>query len=198
MLNSCWTSAVVSTRSVPAETASTAAVDRSGANSWTKAAFRIVLPSFPAGAELLIVALVGTNFSINAAFFTSYATKARGIRRDEYADATLSDTIPGIVAPGIMTALVIMVAAAVLGHTGQRVETLPQLASVFEPLAGQIGYYVFVTGFFAAAFLDPAVSFLNLSRRFFATLFLGQRRGQQWRRTCGTLAQRSVSPLTWA
>ena len=111
-----------------------------------------VLPSFPAGAELLIVALVGTNFSINAAFFTSYATKARGIRRDEYADATLSDTIPGIVAPGIMTALVIMVAAAVLGHTGQRVETLPQLASVFEPLAGQIGYYVFVTGFFAAAF----------------------------------------------
>jgi Mn2+/Fe2+ NRAMP family transporter len=111
-----------------------------------------MLPSFPVGAELLIVALVGTNFSINAAFFTSYATKARGIRRDEYADATLSDTIPGIVAPGVMTALVIMVAAAVLGHTGQRVETLPQLASVFEPLAGQVGYYVFVTGFFAAAF----------------------------------------------
>ena len=27
---------------------------------------------------------------------------------------------------------------------------------------------------------------------------LGERRGQQWRRTCGTLAQRSVSPLTWA
>lgn len=111
-----------------------------------------VLPSFPAGAEILIVALVGTNFSINAAFFTSYATKARGIRRDQYADSTLTDTIPGIVAPGIMTALVIMVAAAVLGHTGQRVETLPQLAAVFEPLAGQVGYYVFVTGFFAAAF----------------------------------------------
>lgn len=110
------------------------------------------LPSFPAGAELLIVALVGTNFSINAAFFTSYATKARGIRKDEYADSTLSDTIPGIVAPGIMTVLVIMVSAAVLGHTGQRVETLPQLASVFEPLAGRTGYYIFVLGFFAAAF----------------------------------------------
>lgn len=110
------------------------------------------IPSFPPGAELLIVALVGTNFSINAAFFTSYATQARKTRRDQYADSTLSDTIPGIVAPGIMTALVIMVSAAVLGHTGQRVETLPQLASVFEPLAGQVGYYVFVTGFFAAAF----------------------------------------------
>lgn len=110
------------------------------------------LPSFPPGAELLIVALVGTNFSINAAFFTSYATKARKVRADQYADTTVGDTIPGIVAPGIMTALVIMVAAAVLGHTGQRVETLPQLAGVFEPLAGQVGYYVFVTGFFAAAF----------------------------------------------
>lgn len=110
------------------------------------------VPHFPAGAELLIVALVGTNFSINAAFFTSYATQARKTRRDQYADTTLSDTIPGIVAPGIMTALVIMVAAAVLGHTGQRVETLPQLAKVFEPLAGQAGYYVFVLGFFGAAF----------------------------------------------
>ncbi len=110
------------------------------------------LPTFPPGAELLIVALVGTNFSINAAFFTSYATQARKVRRDQYADTTLSDTIPGIVAPGVMTALVIMVAAAVLGHTGQRVETLPQLAGVFEPLAGQAGYYIFVLGFFAAAF----------------------------------------------
>jgi len=110
------------------------------------------LPSFPAGAEILIVALVGTNFSINAAFFTSYATKARGVRRDQYGDSTLTDTIPGIVAPGIMTALVIMVAAAVLGQTGERVETLPQLAAVFEPLAGPVGYYVFVMGFFGAAF----------------------------------------------
>lgn len=110
------------------------------------------LPTFPVGAELLIVALVGTNFSINAAFFTSYATQARKTRADQYADTTLTDTIPGIVAPGIMTALVIMVAAAVLGHTGQRVDTLPQLASVFEPLAGPVGYYIFTLGFFAAAF----------------------------------------------
>ncbi|WP_292070070.1 Nramp family divalent metal transporter [Brevundimonas sp. UBA7534] len=110
------------------------------------------LPSFPPGSELLIVALVGTNFSINAAFFTSYATQAHKTRPDQYRDATLTDTIPGIVAPGIMTALVIMVAAAVLGQTGQRVETLPQLARIFEPLAGQVGYYIFTLGFFGAAF----------------------------------------------
>lgn len=52
-------------------------------------------PSFPPGAELLIIALVGTNFSINAAFFTSYATRARGIVPDQYRDTTITDTIPG-------------------------------------------------------------------------------------------------------
>lgn len=111
-----------------------------------------LLPTMPIGSELLLVALVGTNFSINAAFFTSYATRAHQVRADQYRDATITDTIPGIVAPGIMTALVIMVAAAVLGHTGERVETLAQLASVFEPLAGPAGYYIFTIGFFGAAF----------------------------------------------
>lgn len=111
-----------------------------------------MVPSFPPGAQLLIIALVGTNFSINAAFFTSYATRERGIRADQYRDATVTDTIPGIVAPGIMTCLVIMVAAAVLGHTGERVTTLVQLANVFEPLAGKVGSTIFVVGFFGAAF----------------------------------------------
>src|SRR5690606_10219271 len=37
-----------------------------------------LLPTFPAGAWLLVVALVGTNFSINAAFYTAYGTKERG------------------------------------------------------------------------------------------------------------------------
>jgi NRAMP (natural resistance-associated macrophage protein)-like metal ion transporter len=111
-----------------------------------------LVPSFPPGAELLIIALVGTNFSINAAFFTSYATRERGIRADQYRDATITDTIPGIVAPGIMTCLVIMVAAAVLGHTGEKVTTLVQLANVFEPLAGKAGSMIFVIGFFGAAF----------------------------------------------
>lgn len=111
-----------------------------------------MVPSFPPGAELLVIALVGTNFSINAAFFTSYATRARGIRADQYRDATITDTIPGIVAPGIMTCLVIMVAAAVLGSAGERVQSLTQLSMVFEPMAGPVGSTIFVIGFFGAAF----------------------------------------------
>ncbi len=109
-------------------------------------------PSLPAGSEILIVALVGTNFSINAAFYTSYGIKENGRTRADYRDITLVDTIPGIVAPGIMTALVIMVSAAVLGKTGAEAGTINALASVFTPLAGPVGATVFALGLSGAAF----------------------------------------------
>lgn len=91
------------------------------------------VPTLPAGSEILVVALVGTNFSINAAFYTSYGIKEHKRTRADYRDITLADTIPGIVAPGIMTALVIMVAAAVLGRTGGEAGTINALASIFTP-----------------------------------------------------------------
>lgn len=111
-----------------------------------------LLPSIPPDSQLLIVALVGTNFSINAAFFTSYGIHERGRRRDEYRQTTIADTIPGIIAPGIMTALVITVAAAVLGRTGQEAASMTGLAKIFEPLAGPVGSFLFALGFAGAAF----------------------------------------------
>ena len=111
-----------------------------------------MVPQLPAGSEILIVALVGTNFSINAAFYTSYGIKENRRTRADYRDITLVDTIPGIVAPGIMTALVIMVAAAVLGKTGAEAGTINALASVFAPLAGPVGSMLFALGLSGAAF----------------------------------------------
>lgn len=118
---------------------------------WYRAAQGMV-PGLPAGSEILIVALVGTNFSINAAFYTSYGIKEHRRTRADYRDITLVDTIPGIVAPGIMTALVIMVAAAVLGKTGAEAGTINALASIFTPLAGPVGAMVFALGLSGAAF----------------------------------------------
>jgi Mn2+/Fe2+ NRAMP family transporter len=118
--------------------------------SWTGAAAGL-LPTIPPGTGLLLVALVGTNFSINAAFYTGYASRERGLRRDQYRETTLVDTIPGIVAPGIMTALVIIASAAVLGGRGQGA-SLAQLAGVLEPIAGETGRIIFALGFFGAAF----------------------------------------------
>lgn len=111
-----------------------------------------LIPTIPAGVGLLLVALVGTNFSINAAFYTGYATRERGMQRDQYKDITIGDTIPGILAPGIMTIMVIIVAAAATGQTGAAPGSLQQLASVLEPLAGRFGSVVFALGFFGAAF----------------------------------------------
>jgi manganese transport protein len=111
-----------------------------------------MVPQLPAGSEILIVALVGTNFSINAAFYTSYGIKEHRRTRADYRDITLVDTIPGIVAPGIMTALVIMVAAAVLGKTGAEAGTISALASIFTPLAGPTGAMLFALGLSGAAF----------------------------------------------
>lgn len=112
-----------------------------------------LIPVVPDGAWLLIVGLVGTNFSINAAFYTSYGTKARKRTQEEYRDITIVDTVPGIVAPGIMTALVIVVAAAVLNATGTDAPgAFAGLAAIFEPIAGPVGTWIFALGFFGSAF----------------------------------------------
>lgn len=110
-----------------------------------------LLPTAPDGSWLILIALVGTNFSINAAFYTAYGTKERGRTEADYRDITMVDTIPGIIAPGIMTALIIVVSAAVLGATGQAAADFAGLAAIFEPLAGPVGGFVFGLGFFASA-----------------------------------------------
>jgi manganese transport protein len=112
---------------------------------------RGLVPSIPSDVGLLLVALVGTNFSINAAFYTGYATRERGLKPSQYREITLADTIPGIIAPGVMTILVIVAAAAVLAGTGEEA-TLGSLAKVLEPVAGSAGTTIFALGFFGAAF----------------------------------------------
>lgn len=119
---------------------------------WAAAAAGL-LPQVPSGVGLLLVAMVGTNFSLNAAFYAGYASRERGLRRDQYRDTTIADTVPGIVAPGIMTALVICAAAAVLaGKGGEDGATLAQFSAVLEPIAGEAARVIFALGFFGAAF----------------------------------------------
>ncbi len=110
------------------------------------------IPSFPEGMGVLLIALVGTNFSINAAFYTGYATRERQLKPHQYRELTFSDTIPGIVAPGVMTILVMIASAATINRTDQNVSTVQELAAVLEPVAGGFGKTIFALGFFGAAF----------------------------------------------
>lgn len=118
---------------------------------WAGAAAGLV-PTVPDGSSLLIIALVGTNLSVNAAFYTAYGTREHVRGEEDYRALTIADTVPGIIAPGIMTALVIAVAAAALGARGKPVESIVGLARVFEPLAGPVGAKIFALGFMGAAF----------------------------------------------
>ncbi|WP_072690849.1 Nramp family divalent metal transporter [Rhodococcus marinonascens] len=111
-----------------------------------------MVPSIPPGGQLLVVAIVGTNFSLNAAFFASYTTHERNRTEAEYREATIVGTIPGILAPSIMASLVMIVSAAVLGRDGVEVSSFASLAKIFEPLAGPIGSTIFAVGLSGAAF----------------------------------------------
>lgn len=110
-----------------------------------------LIPSFPPGSELLIIALAGTNFSINAAFYISYAIKERGVKESQYKEITLSDTIPGISAPGIM-AIFVIAAAVATSREGVTAESVADLGAALEPVAGPAASTLFTIGFFAAAF----------------------------------------------
>lgn len=124
---------------------------------WVAAA-KGLIPQIPAEAGVLLIALIGTNFSINSAFYTGYAIHERKLKREQYRAITLMDTLPGNVATAAMAMLIIIVASAVLHSTGTQVSTFPQLASVLEPLAGRLGSILFGLGFFAAAFSSMAAN----------------------------------------
>ncbi|MBZ9557992.1 MULTISPECIES: Nramp family divalent metal transporter [unclassified Modicisalibacter] len=124
---------------------------------WVAAAKGLV-PQIPAQAGVLLIALIGTNFSINSAFYTGYAIHERKLKREQYRAITLMDTLPGNMATAVMAMLIIIVASAVLNATGAVVTTFPQLASVLEPLAGRLGSTLFGLGFFAAAFSSMAAN----------------------------------------
>lgn len=118
---------------------------------WGAAAVGLLVPSIPAGAEVLVVALVGTNFSINAAFYVSYAIREKGSKPHQYKAILLRDTIPGIGAPGILAVFVVLAAVAT-SQLGYESNTLADLGRALEPVAGPLASTLFAIGFFGAAY----------------------------------------------
>ncbi|WP_161965373.1 Nramp family divalent metal transporter [Rhodococcus sp. P1Y] len=109
-----------------------------------------VVPSIPPGGHCSSSPLSAPT-SLNAAFFTSYGTHERGRTRTVQADDHRRHH-PRHHRPGIMTSLVIIVAAAVLGRQNAEAQTLVGLAKIFEPIAGPVGSTIFALGLSGAAF----------------------------------------------
>jgi manganese transport protein len=109
------------------------------------------VPNIPEGAGLLIIALIGTTFSVVAAFYQGYLVQEKGWREDEYEQGA-ADALSGIIVLSLITILVMVAAAAVLLPQGVSVASPADLAVTLEPAVGTWASVVFALGIFGAAF----------------------------------------------
>jgi Mn2+/Fe2+ NRAMP family transporter len=110
-----------------------------------------LIPSFPVGSLGLSIAFMASCFSIVGAFYQSYLVQERRKINPASVD-TSSNSITGIMILGVMSAIVLICAAAVLHPQGIRVTSASDMAKALEPLFGNYASILFLTGLFGAAF----------------------------------------------
>lgn len=101
---------------------------------------------------LSIAALMGTTFSVAAAFYQSYQVREKGWTKDELA-VGLTDSVVGISTLGLITAMILVTAASAL-HDVIDVKDLTSAAVVaksLEPMFGAWARIVFAVGVLAGA-----------------------------------------------
>ncbi|WP_192350576.1 Nramp family divalent metal transporter [Algoriphagus sp. Y33] len=108
------------------------------------------VPSVPAGSEAILIAFVASCFSIVGAFYQSYLVQERNKTKTDKPDNNTS--ISGILILGVMSAVVIICAAAVLNPQGIQVNSASEMSKALEPLFGSAAAYLFLAGLFGASF----------------------------------------------
>ena len=109
------------------------------------------IPKIPGGSFPLVTAFIASCFSIVAAFYQSYLIQER--RRLMPDGALVRDkSFTGIFILGLMTALVMICASAVLHQKGIRVNNATDMAKAIEPLFGKYASTLFLCGLFGASF----------------------------------------------
>ncbi|MCE7057696.1 Nramp family divalent metal transporter [Algoriphagus sp. AGSA1] len=109
-----------------------------------------LVPNVPTGSEAILIAFVASCFSIVGAFYQSYLVQERNKSKGGKADKNTS--ITGIVLLGLMSAVVIICAAAVLYPQGIQVNSASEMSKALEPLFGSSAAYLFLAGLFGASF----------------------------------------------
>lgn len=112
------------------------------------------IPSFPIGSMGLIIAFTASCFSLVGAFYQSYLVQER--KKSRAADAPIenaeSSSTTGIIILGLMSAAVLICAAAVLNPQGIKVTSAAEMAKALEPLFGNYAATLFFIGLFGASF----------------------------------------------
>ena len=110
-----------------------------------------LVPAIPTGSFALVIAFMASCFSIVGACYQSYLMQER---KRTYPGGRQSprDSFPGILILGIMSAIVLICAAAVLHPKDLPVNSGSDMARVLEPLFGSYASVFFLIGLFGAAF----------------------------------------------
>ena len=108
-------------------------------------------PSVPIGSVGLVIAFFASCFSIVGAFYQSYLVQERIKLNPEIVEKK-SNSITGILILGVMSAIVLICAAAVLNTQGIKVNSASDMAKAIEPLFGNYASALFLIGLFGASF----------------------------------------------
>lgn len=110
-----------------------------------------LVPELPAGSTGLVIAFFASCFSIVGAFYQSYLVQER-IKINPEIREKRSNSLTGILILGLMSAIVMICAAAVLNTKGIRVNNASDMARALEPLFGSAAATFFLIGLFGASF----------------------------------------------
>ncbi|MBO9619587.1 MAG: Nramp family divalent metal transporter [Niabella sp.] len=112
-----------------------------------------LIPTMPKGAETLVIAFVASCFSIVGAFYQSYLVQQRTARLTAEKRAAMKDrSLTGMIILGIMSAAVMLCAAAVLHPRNIQVQSATDMGKALEPLFGLSASRLFLMGLFGSSF----------------------------------------------
>lgn len=109
------------------------------------------VPSLPMGSLGLVIAFTASCFSIVGAFYQSYLVQER-IRANPNVRNESVDTVTGMSLMGLMSATVLICAAAVLHPKGIKVSSASDMGKALEPIFGSYASILFLIGLFGASF----------------------------------------------
>lgn len=138
----------------------------------------LIIPTFEISNITLIIALIGTTVVPYNFYLHSTAVLERGWHKNPKGNLTLMrfDTIIPIFIGGLVTMAIGVVAATVLHplhvSTGLEIEGATEMAMTLEPILGNIAYFLFSIGLFAAAVSSMPMAALSAAYVFTQSLGL--------------------------
>lgn len=113
--------------------------------------FSGLVPQIPDGSAILIIGLVATTFTVVGALYQSYLVQEKGWTAIHAKEGS-RESYTGIILLGIISALIMISAAAVLNPQGIQVNAATDMGKALEPLFGNWAMIVFMIGLWGAAF----------------------------------------------